>query len=133
MAQAGRVLGIGGIFFKSDDPKALQAWYQKHLNITPDADGYVTFKWKSREDQARDHYTVWAPFPSDTKYFQPSQSPFMVNYIVDDLDAVLQRLRDAGAEVDEKVEELEYGRFGWAMDPQGNRIELVEPPKPSEP
>ena len=130
MAQTGRVLGIGGVFFKSGEPKALKAWYCEHLGITPDDDGYVSFKWKSSDAQLRDHRTVWEPFPSDTKYFDPSRSPFMVNYIVDDLDAILQRLRSAGAEVDDRVEEYDYGRFGWAMDPQGNRIELWEPSKP---
>ena len=75
--------------------------------------------------------TVWAVFPETTKYFSPSTAPFMLNYIVDDLDATLQELRDAGVTVDDRVEHYDYGKFGWVMDPDGNRIELWEPKTPA--
>jgi predicted enzyme related to lactoylglutathione lyase len=122
-----RVTGIGGIFFKSRDPKTLKSWYREHLGIEPDADGYVSFRWRENENPERKGYTVWEPFPQDTKYFDPSPAPFMVNYRVDDLRGLLARLREAGVEVSDKVEELEYGKFGWITDPEGNRLELWEP------
>ena len=124
-----RVVGIGGIFFKSQDPKALGAWYEKHLGITPKPHKGVTFPWRHEDDPERVGQTVWAPFAKDTSYFAPSGASFMINYIVDDLDAVLEALRAEGVTVDEKREDAPYGRFGWAMDPEGNRIELWEPPK----
>jgi len=124
-----RVTGIGGIFFKADDPKKLQAWYQEQLGILPDKDGYVAFHWREANDPERIGYTVWSPFPRDTKYFDPSPSPLMVNYRVENLDRMLEQLRKAGAKVEDRIEEYEYWRFGWVMDPEGNRIELWEPPK----
>ena len=124
-----RATGIGGIFFKAEDPKKLQAWYQEHLGIMPDKDGYVSFHWREANNPERIGYTVWSPFPRDTKYFDPSPSPFMVNYRVENLDRMLEQLRKAGAKVEDRIEEYEYWRFGWVMDPEGNRIELWEPPK----
>src|SRR5437764_9140120 len=119
-----RVTGIGGIFFKADDPKKLQARYQERLGIMPDKDGYVSFHWRESNNPERIGYTVWSPFPRDTKYFDPSPSPFMVNYRVENLDRMLEQLRKAGAKVEDRIEEYEYGRFGWVMDPEGNCIEL---------
>ena len=124
-----RVSGIGGIFFKAQDPDKLKSWYSKHLGFEHDESGGITFRWREEEDPKRKGYTVWAPFPSDTEYFEPSKKEFMINYRVDDLDGLLEALRKEGVEVDEKVEEYEYGRFGWINDPEGNRIELWEPPK----
>jgi predicted enzyme related to lactoylglutathione lyase len=125
-----RVVGIGGVFFKSEDPKALGAWYEKHLGITPAPDGSgVSFHWRHEGDPERKGQTVWAPFPKDTKYFGSGPSPLMFNYIVDDLDAVLAALQAEGVTVDEKREDAPYGRFGWATDPEGNRFELWQPPK----
>ncbi|MEE9270172.1 MAG: VOC family protein [Candidatus Krumholzibacteria bacterium] len=123
-----RVTGIGGIFFKAQDPKKLASWYRESLGIEPDADGSVAFKWREEENTDRRGYTIWSPFPMDTSYFDPSASSFMINYRVADLDAILEQLRSQGAEVDDKIEESEYGRFGWVMDPEGNRLELWEPP-----
>jgi catechol 2,3-dioxygenase-like lactoylglutathione lyase family enzyme len=116
-----RVTGIGGVFFRTQQPKELQEWYVRHLGFAADTDGYVTFRWLEPGT------TVWAPFPADTEYFGPGAALYMINYRVDDLDGLLDRLRDEGVEVDPRVEELEFGRFGWAVDPEGNRIELWEP------
>ncbi len=123
-----RVTGIGGVFFKSDDPKALQAWYAERLGVPAQADGSLMFEWEDPAHPARKGQTVLAPFPSDTKYFEPGAAPFMINFRVRDLDAMLAQLRAAGVRVDDKIEESEYGRFGWALDPDGNRLELWEPP-----
>ena len=128
----GRVTGIGGIFFKSEDPERLKSWYQQHLGITPDKDGYIAFEWREKQDPDTVGYTVWGPFQDDTKYFHPSTKAYMFNFRVDDLDALLEQLRAAGVEVDDNVEEYEYGRFGWVMDPEGHRIELWEPPARDE-
>lgn len=124
----GKVTGIGGIFFKSRDPAHLKAWYRQNLGIEPDSEGHVSFRWREQEDPERIGYTVWEPFPGDTKYFAPSRKPYMFNFRVDDLDSLLAQLRAAGCKVDEKIEEYDYGRFGWVMDPEGNRLELWEPP-----
>ena len=128
-----RVTGIGGVFFKSQDPKQLKGWYQEHLGITPDKDGYIQFEWREKDDPERVGLTVWEAFPHDTKYFDPSAKPFMVNFRVANLHALLDLLRKEGVQVDDKVEEYEYGKFGWIMDPEGNRIELWEPPETPAP
>jgi predicted enzyme related to lactoylglutathione lyase len=118
-----RVLGLGGIFFKARDPKALAEWYQANLGVTLEA-GQTSAILKST---APGEMTVWATFSDDTKYFG-CPAPFMLNYRVGDLDAMLAQLRAAGAKVDEKVEDYDYGRFAWATDPEGNRFELWQPP-----
>ena len=123
MNQKQVVLGIGGAFFKARDPIGLAAWYREHLGV-PAAEN-ATFG-EFVEQSAR---TVWATFPVDTQYFAPSTAPFMLNYRVADLDAMLAQLRAAGVAVDDKIEESEFGRFGWASDPEGNRIELWQPNK----
>ena len=122
-----RVTGIGGIFFKTKDPENMKAWYREHLGIIPDADGYVSFKWREEDDPERIGLTVWSPFRDDTTYFEPSSASFMINYRVDDLHTLLNQLRDEGVEVADQIEEYDYGRFGWIMDPEGNKIELWEP------
>jgi predicted enzyme related to lactoylglutathione lyase len=122
-----RVTGIGGVFFKAQNPEQLTAWYQEHLGITPEEYGSVSFRWREPGRPAGSGTTVWAPFPQDTTYFAPSMAPFMINYRVANLDAMLAQLRAAGVPVDDHIEDHEYGRFGWAMDPEGNRIELWEP------
>jgi predicted enzyme related to lactoylglutathione lyase len=126
----GRVTGFGGLFFKAADPAALAAWYRTHLGLPSNAGGNLAvFPWRDSDDPAQEGYTVWSPFPRDTRYFDPSTGSFMVNFRVEDLDALLAGLRSAGADVDDRVQESEYGRFGWVMDPEGNRIELWEPPR----
>jgi predicted enzyme related to lactoylglutathione lyase len=125
-----RVTGIGGIFFKSQDPSALYKWYEDHLGITPHPGGSgASFHWREAEDAAKPGMTVWSIFPHQTKYFDPSHAGFMINYRVDDLDALLEELKKSGVRVDPHREDYEYGRFAWIMDPEGNRIELREPPK----
>ncbi len=124
-----KVTGIGGVFFRSGDPKGLTGWYTEHLGLPAPVDGSVAIPWRHAEDPAREGMTVWAPFPAATGYFGPGGQAFMINYIVDDLDGMLASLRGAGVAVDDRIEEHEYGRFGWATDPEGNRIELWEPPR----
>jgi catechol 2,3-dioxygenase-like lactoylglutathione lyase family enzyme len=119
-----RVLGVGGIFFKAKDPAKLKAWYRDHLGLPFDEQGETMFS--GQEDP--DPFLVWSPFPTDTTYFEPSKAPFMINFRVKNLHAMLAQLRAAGAAVDEKVQEVSFGKFGWVMDPEGNRIELWEPP-----
>ena len=126
-----RVTGIGGIFFKAENPKELLAWYERHLGLIAESDHDSVIFRPSGEEPGREGYTVWAPFPNETSYFEPSQKPFMVNFRVVDLDALLARLREEGVEVDDRVEEYDFGRFGWIMDPEGNRIELWEPRPPA--
>ena len=124
-----RVNGLGGIFFKADHPEKLYAWYEKHLGLQRQAQEAVVFNWRQADDPEKAGMTLWSIFPKDTKYFDPSRSSFMMNFIVEDLDAVLAALREEGVEVDPRREEYDYGRFAWIMDPEGNRIELWEPPK----
>ena len=114
------VTGIGGVFFRARDPDALRAWYAHHLGI--DMQDFGTVFTATDGDQ-----TVWAPFSDDTDYFGDRQQQLMVNFRVRDLDAMLEQLRGAGVTVDEHVHELEFGRFCWAVDPEGNRFELWEP------
>ena len=115
--------GIGGVFFRSRDPEALTAWYVKHLGLSRESDGSVLFR---SGPEAEGAVTVWAPFPADTEYFGGA-AQWMVNFRVADLDAMLRQLREAGVEVEDKTEDYDYGRFGWAHDPEGNRIELWQP------
>lgn len=122
-----RVTGIGGIFFKSKDPKALSAWYKEHLGFDVQEWGGAVFKWGGADSPAGT--TIWSPFANDTKYFAPSESSFMLNLRVEDLAAVLGALRSEGVRVEDKVDESEFGKFGWVFDPEGNKIELWQPPE----
>src|SRR5262245_46560719 len=116
-----KVLGIGGIFLKARDPKALAAWYRENLGVPIEANQtYGVFT--AGNANGASEQTVWSSFPMDTTYFAPSTAPFMVNYRVADLDKMLAQLRAAGAQVEDRVDDYEYGRFGWALDPEGNRI-----------
>lgn len=121
-----RVTGIGGVFFKAKDPEKLREWYRTHLGIEAESWGAV-FHWRD-DPRSEDAATAWSVFPEETKHFEPSTKPFMINYRVDDLDWLLTQLRAEGVEVDAKTDESEFGKMGWAMDPEGNRIELWEPP-----
>jgi predicted enzyme related to lactoylglutathione lyase len=121
-----RVTGIGGVFFKARDPVALAAWYREQLGIEVQDGG--TYGMLTAGAARAQSDTVWSVFSADTKYFGEGPAGWMVNYRVADLDAMLQQLRDAGAWVSEKVDESDFGRFGWAADPEGTRFELWEPP-----
>jgi len=126
----GKVTGLGGVFFKAKDPKAQYAWYEKHLGIEAKAEaGGAMFHWRYADDPEKEGMTVWSMFPENTKYFGGGNQSVMMNYIVDDLAVLLEELKAAGVTVDPKVEEADYGKFGWITDPEGNRIELWEPPK----
>ena len=118
-----RVLGIGGVFFKARDPQALAAWYRQYLGV-PVEEGQTHALLTSA---AAGEMAVWSAFPADTGYFGPGPAPFMVNYRVRNLDAMLAQLRAAGAQVEDRIEDHDYGRFGWAVDPEGNRFELWQP------
>jgi predicted enzyme related to lactoylglutathione lyase len=133
-----RVTGIGGIFFKARDPDAMARWYEERLGIavepaaTSSEDGEHErsgmFHWREHDDPEAEGMTIWAVFPERTSYFFPGQAPFMVNYRVRDLDQVLEELKREGVWIDERREDTEYGRFAWIQDPEGNRIELWQPP-----
>lgn len=119
-----RVTGLGGFFFKTKDPDGMKSWYKKHLGIPTDNYGW-TFWWKDQKGQPGS--TQWSPFSEDTKYFAPSTKSFMMNFRVADLRGLLEELRKEGIEIVGEIEEYSYGKFGWIMDPEGNKIELWEP------
>ena len=121
-----KVLGIGGVFFKSQDSKTLADWYQRWLGmpIAPEWGG-ATLR---PENMPKNGFTVWSPFKDDTTYFDPSEQPFMINLVVDNLDEALKQVAQGGAMVMKEMQEEEFGRFGWFVDPEGTKIELWEPP-----
>lgn len=123
-----RVIGIGGIFFKSQNPVALCAWYKTHLGIDVQDWGGATFTWTDADGKPFAGTTTWNVSASSTDYYAPSTSSFMVNYRVADLHALLTALRAEGCNVLDKVEESDFGKFGWVLDPEGNKVELWEPP-----
>lgn len=123
-----RVTGIGGIFFKARDPKALQAWYQRHLGVDVQPWGGAAFDWSDAEGRPTVGTTAWSIVPTDSAQFAPGTASFMVNYRVADLHGLLKALKDEGCQVLEKIDESEYGKFGWVIDPEGNKVELWEPP-----
>lgn len=123
-----RVTGLGGVFFKAENPKALAEWYERHLGVKPDAHGVVKFCWPEGQTHDRPGSTIWAAFDRQTTYFEPSKKDFMLNYRVENLDALLAELSNEGVTIDPRRENSEFGRFAWIMDPEGNRIELWEPP-----
>lgn len=118
-----RVTGIGGIFFQANDPAALGAWYKRHLGIDVQPWGAAAFDWTDPTGT-----TAWSVFPADSGQFAPGRAPFMINYRVDNLAALLQALRDEGCNVLDRTDDGEYGKFGWVIDPEGNKVELWEPP-----
>jgi predicted enzyme related to lactoylglutathione lyase len=124
-----RVTGIGGVFFKSKDPKALGEWYRTHLGLEVESWGGATFNWVTPDNPTGTGMTLWTPFKADTEHFAPSTSSFMINFRVHDLHGLLAALRAEGCDVDAKIDESEYGMFGWVMDPEGNRVELWQPPE----
>ena len=123
-----RVTGIGGIFFQAKDPAALGAWYKRHLGIDVQPWGGAAFDWTDAAGNPTSGTTAWSVFPEDSDQFAPSRAPFMINYRVDNLAALLQALRDEGCNVLDRTDDGEYGKFGWVIDPEGNKVELWEPP-----
>ncbi|MHA2027947.1 MAG: VOC family protein [Candidatus Kariarchaeaceae archaeon] len=126
------IIGIGGIFFKSKNPNSLQKWYEDKLGFSvqvpyDDTDTAITFKWKTFDGE--NHNTVWAPWPQDATYFEPSKSSWMINYVVRDMEVLIGKLQSDGIEVSDEIKTYSYGKFGWAMDPEGNKIEFWEPDK----
>lgn len=120
-----RVVGLGGVFFKANDPEKLGQWYKEWLELPVEHPYGASLK---HELLPADSCSVWSPFKKDTTYFAPSDQSFMINLIVDDLDGCLARVREGGATVMPDVEDSEFGRFGWFMDPEGNKVELWQPP-----
>jgi predicted enzyme related to lactoylglutathione lyase len=124
-----RVTGLGGVFFKARDQKALVAWYRDRLGLPVEDWGGAVLKWRDHDDPKKPGSTVWAIFEDRTDYFGTPGQRAMLNYRVADLDALLADLRREGVTVDEQIMEDENGRFGWISDPEGNRIELWQPPE----
>ena len=124
-----RVTGIGGVFFKAKDPAALGAWYKKHLGIDVQAWGGAKFTWADDAGRLTNGTTAWLVTGPDGDLFAPSTSSFMVNYRVADLSGLLKVLRQEGCNVLEKTDDSEYGKFGWVIDPEGNKVELWQPPE----
>ena len=124
--QRGRILGIGGVFFKSANRDQTREWYATHLGIA-DKGGGAILPWREHDDPQKEHVTVWTVFPASTTYFDPGHAPFMINYIVDDMDALLGRLEKEGVKIDAKRMNESYGRFAWIYDLDGNKIELWQP------
>lgn len=123
-----RVTGIGGIFFHAKDPAMLRAWYKQHLGIDVQVWGGAAFEWADANGNPLKGTTAWSIGAADSDHFAPSKSSFMVNYRVADLSALLKALKEEGCDVLEKTDDSEYGKFGWVMDPEGNKVELWEPP-----
>jgi predicted enzyme related to lactoylglutathione lyase len=122
------ISGIGGIFFKARDAKALGAWYRDNLGVQMMPGMEMSqILWREHEDPTKEGSTVWAVFPATTKYFAPSDASFMINYRVRDLDRMLEQLRAAGARIEGEVAEDDNGKFAWVVDPEGNKIELWQP------
>jgi predicted enzyme related to lactoylglutathione lyase len=120
-----QIVGIGGIFFRARDPARLAEWYRTNLGIQSQ-DGHADFPWQPKDWPNQSGRTVWSIFPTDTDYFGEAKPAFMINYIVRNLERMLERLRTNGVKI-EKAENYDYGRFAWITDPEGNRIELWEP------
>ena len=124
-----RVTGIGGIFFKAKDAPALQAWYKRHLGIDVQEWGGAAFTWADADGKPEGGTTIWSIGSEAGDPFAPSKAAFMINYRVEDLHAVVKMLREEGCNVLDKVDESDYGKFAWVIDPEGNKVELWQPPE----
>ncbi|MFZ5638244.1 MAG: VOC family protein [Pseudomonadota bacterium] len=122
-----RVTGIGGIFFKAKDAPALQAWYKRHLGIDVQAWSGTAFSWVDADGRPTGGTTVWSVFPEQSEKFAPGGAAFMINYRVDDLDALVEALKSEGCDVLDAVDHGDYGKFAWVLDPEGNKVELWQP------
>lgn len=122
-----KVTGIGGIFFKCKDSKKMTEWYQKNLGLNVNPYGGASFEWYEGADSTKKGQTQWQPFPETTKYFEPSTKDFMINYRVENLEALVEELKKEGVTVLDKIETYDYGKFVHVLDIEGNKIELWEP------
>lgn len=120
-----RVTSLGGIFFKCQNPELIREWYGQHLGIQTDQYG-TSFEWRKSEKPEEKGFTAWSPFKSDTKYFDPSPKDFMINFRVENLEALVPILKSEGVNVVDDIETFEYGKFVHIMDPEGNKVELWE-------
>lgn len=121
-----KVTGIGGIFFKCKDPKKMREWYQNHLGFNTNQYGSV-FEWRQGSDSTKKGFTQWSPFSEKTKYFEPSTKDFMINYRVENLENLIEQLKNEGVTILDSIENYDYGKFAHIMDMEGNKIELWEP------
>lgn len=121
-----KVTGLGGVFFKCNDPQAMNDWYAKNLGMTT-GDYGTTFEWRQADDPSKKGSTAWCTFPHDTDYFNPSAKPFMINYRVDNLVALVDELTKANVTIVDQIAVYDYGKFVHVLDPEGNVIELWEP------
>jgi predicted enzyme related to lactoylglutathione lyase len=123
-----RVTGIGGVFFKAKDAPSLRAWYQRHLGIDVQEWGGTAFIWSDSDGKPTGGTTIWSVAPNEAEQFAPSKATFMINYRVEDLHAVVAALKEEGCNVLDKTDDSEYGKFAWVIDPEGNKVELWQPP-----
>jgi predicted enzyme related to lactoylglutathione lyase len=123
--QMKRVTSIGGIFFKCKNPIAIREWYSRHLGFNTDQYG-TNFEWRQAEDSSRKGFTQWGPFNQNTKYFEPSQKDFMINYLVENLELLVEALKHERITVLDQIQKVEYGKFVHILDIEGNKIELWE-------
>ena len=121
-----RVTGIGGIFFKCRDPKKMTEWYRQHLGLNTNPYG-ATFEWFEEADSSTKAQTQWSPFPESTDYFEPSARDFMMNYRVENLEALVEVLKNEGVTIVDEIETYDYGKFVHILDAEGNKVELWEP------
>jgi len=121
-----KVTGIGGIFFKCDDPKKIKDWYASNLGLAVDAYG-ATFETRDINNPKQINYTQWSPFKNDSDYFEPSKKEFMINYRVENIETLVAELKKSGVTILDKIESFDYGKFVHILDPEGNKIELWEP------
>ena len=126
MGESGRITGIGGIFFKCQNPDKMRKWYNINFGLSDDKYGHP-FKWKKPEDPTKNGYTVWNSFDDKSDYFKPSDQKYMINYRVENLEALISDLKKKGVTIVGEIESFDYGKFGWVLDPEGNKIELWEP------
>ncbi|MEO7045372.1 MAG: VOC family protein [Ferruginibacter sp.] len=122
-----KVTGIGGIFFKCKDPKKMTAWYKENLGLETNAWGGATFEWHEGADSTKKGQTQWQPFPETAKDFEPSTKDYMINYRVENLEALVEELKKNGVTIVDKIESYDYGKFVHILDAEGNKVELWEP------
>jgi predicted enzyme related to lactoylglutathione lyase len=123
-----RVTGIGGVFFKAKDAPSLRAWYKRHLGIDVQEWGGTAFTWSDSDGEPIGGTTIWSVAPDEVGQFAPSRATFMINYRVEDLHALVAALKEEGCNVLDKTDDSEYGKFAWVIDPEGNKVELWQPP-----